>query len=154
MWSFKQVLLSGLCRGIFTVWSHFWPHREGVSQHPWKVKPWPYQCAHHEMHLPAWNSLTPRNLQVPGLSRFPVQECCKVLTVEYLNSTLKNHSNWQGWEKPWKPSHNSIRNYGFVFLVLKQIQWQRRLNASSMFIRIHLFSANSLNSRKSPSPLP
>lgn len=29
------------------------------------------------------------NLQVPGLSRFPIQECCEVLTSKHLNSTLK-----------------------------------------------------------------
>lgn len=67
-----------------------------VSQHPWKVKPWPHQRAHHEIHLPSCNSLAPRNLQVPGLSRFPVQECCEVLTAKCLNSTPKNHSIWRG----------------------------------------------------------
>lgn len=93
------------------------------------------------------------NLQVPGLSRFPIQECCSVNNkVPKFNP--KNPSIWQGWEKPWKLTLNSFRNYRFIFLVLKQIQWQRAFNASSMFVRIHLFNANSANSRESYSTLP
>lgn len=88
---------------------------------------------------------TPRNLQVPELRRFPIQECCKLPEFNPKNPTLSSRGGKSHEKSPIIPS--GITGLFSWF-------WSKYSDKEHLVIRIHLFNTKYVNSWESYSTLP